>query len=293
MRAQAAAHVGRRAEAARPQIREQRIGVVRLALLGAVRVRGLRLLLGEIRDAVRRLGRGHRRAIVLVGRERFLRRGARLVERLLGRVDDVVLRGALLLELLASLLGARDLRVDLGLRDLALREQRAHALARRVERRRNRRRPRSRAGASSRARSGSRSPPACRRSSSAVERASRVSMLPISLRVSVSVRSIKANTSLPVRDIALPLRDRGAGRRHRVLALQNAAALPADDVVLDDAVVALVGRDAVERGFVDAQAPRRTARVRPSSSLVIGSRSGLAVRRERLRRSSSSCARCD
>ena len=75
---------------------------------------------------------------MLVGRERFLRRGARLVERLLGRVDDVVLRGALPLELLASLLGAHDLRVDLGLRDLALREQRAHALARRVERRRNR-----------------------------------------------------------------------------------------------------------------------------------------------------------
>ena len=75
---------------------------------------------------------------MLVGRERLLRRGARLVERLLSRVDDVVLRGALLLELLASLFGAHDLRVDLGLRDLALREQRAHALTRRVERRRNR-----------------------------------------------------------------------------------------------------------------------------------------------------------
>ena len=46
--------VARRPVAARPEVREQRIGLVRLALIGPIRVRGPRFLLGGARDAVRR-----------------------------------------------------------------------------------------------------------------------------------------------------------------------------------------------------------------------------------------------
>src|SRR5204862_369453 len=54
---------------------------------------------------------------------------------------------------------------------------------------------------------------------------------------------------------SLPLRDRGARRRHGVLRVELAAALRADDVLLDDAVVALVRGDFVVRGLVDAESP--------------------------------------
>ena len=89
----------------------------------AIGVRGLCFLFGEICDAIRRLRGGHCGAIPLVGRELLLRRGARFVERLLGRVDDAMLLLTLALQLGAPLFGTRDLGLDVRLRARALAEQ--------------------------------------------------------------------------------------------------------------------------------------------------------------------------
>ncbi len=267
--------VARRPVAARPEVREQRIGLVRLALIGPIRVRGPRFLLGGARDAVRRVRLLELRAVRRVRREILLRSGLGRADVFLRRVDDGVLRRALLLELRERVLLAcrarrrprpARRRASRGAPSRACRSRRAH------------RRPplsisRSRIRAST-----LNTPSSAWRcfSSSVVERSSarrdrfelaaRAVEHPLDHAEHVAAGHCLLNHGL------LPLRDRGARRRHGVLWVELAAALRADDVLLDDAVVALVGRDAFVGGLVDAQPPPSN-RGRASRSPRCGSES--------------------
>src|SRR5690606_7292414 len=82
--------------------------------------------------------------------------------------------------------------------------------------------------------------------------------------------------------IASPFGDRRAGRRDAILRLELAASLHGDDVVLNDAVVALVFRDAAKGLLVDAQTPARDLAHFPILLVADRQREGCAVRRDRL-----------
>src|SRR5690606_29490743 len=81
---------------------------------------------------------------------------------------------------------------------------------------------------------------------------------------------------------SLPLRDRRAARLDQVFPLELAAALHADDAVLDDAVVLLVRPNAVEGGLVHPETELRDALRLARLLADDGAPDGRAVRRDRL-----------
>jgi hypothetical protein len=123
----------RGAVAARPEIGEQWIGLVRLALLDTVGVRGFRFLLAHVGHLVRRLRGREPGAVIRVLFEVRLRVGLGRVHGLLGRFHYRVLRRAILLELGELVLRRGEIVAHGHLRLGALREHLLHLARRFVE----------------------------------------------------------------------------------------------------------------------------------------------------------------
>src|SRR5690606_27937856 len=89
------------------------------------------------------------------------------------------------------------------------------------------------------------------------ERATRLEISSSSRRMSRIASSRLASACGPLMLMVSPLRHRAAQDGHLILNVEEAIGLPANDIALDDAIVALVGSDGVIDALRHADAPHR------------------------------------